>query len=75
MLVKQVSNSGTGVHSFFNLLHLSGILLTYAENIAFYFYLLYIPYVVVSKTISFAFWLVFYGAITLLVLTLLAEKW
>ena len=75
MLVKTISDAGAGVHSFFNLLRLSGILLTYVENISFYFYLVYLPYVVVTKTISVAFWVLFYGALTLLILTLLAEKW
>ena len=59
----------------FGLILLSATLLTYIENIAFYFYCIYIPYKIVVKGIKLAVWTLIYGGIILLVSTLIVKKW
>ena len=51
------------------------MVMTYVENILFYFYIIYLPYLIVMKAIELAMKIAFYGAITLLVCTWLADRW
>ena len=49
--------------------------MTYAENIAFYFYCIYVPYKIVMRGVELALNALFYGAIILLMLTLIVQNW
>ena len=74
-LVKYYSESIIALGPAFSTLYASGILQTYALNLLFYWYLVYVPYMIVRKAISITIWLSFYAAFALVVVYLLSDKW
>ena len=74
-LVKQTSQGLKGISGFFDLFLFASFIMTYVENILFYFYIIYIPYLIVMKAVQLAMKIAFYGALTLLIVTCLADKW
>ena len=74
-LVRQMSSALANIAGMFDLALLSAFLLTYVENIAFYFYCIYIPYRIVVKGIQIAVWTLFYGAIIFLIVAFMLNKW
>ena len=61
-----------GISTTLDQLLFSAYLLTYAENIAFFFYLLYLPYLLMRKGVELALKVLF---IACLVLVLVELKW
>ena len=61
-----------GITCMFDQLLFSAYLLTYAENIAFYFYMVYLPYLVMQKSIEVVLKITFIACI---VLVLVEIKW
>ena len=61
-----------GIQATLDQLLFSAYLLTYAENIAFFFYLLYLPYLLMRKGIELALKVLFIGC---LILVLVELKW
>merc|ERR1711966_236003 len=74
-LVKQTSQGLKGISGMFDLLLFSAMIMTYAENMLFYFYVIYLPYLIVMKALEMALKFAFYGALTLLAVTWLADRW
>ena len=58
----------------YNPLYLCGILLTYAENFAFYIYTVYLPCVIILKILNMVIWIVCIGSILGLIMILFAEE-
>ena len=54
---------------------LAATLLTYVENIAFYFYCIYVPYKIVTRGMKLVFNTIFYGALFFLLIALLLDRW
>ena len=71
-LVKYTAMGMRGINQIVDVLLLSAYLLTYAENIAFFFYILYLPYLLVKKGIEFALKLILIACI---ILVLVEVKW
>ena len=63
----------TSIAGIFDLTLFSAFLLTYAENAVFYLYFMYVPYRIVMKGIEIAVWTLIYGAIIMLVISLLLK--
>eukprot|EP00354_Favella_ehrenbergii_P007347 CAMPEP_0170465794 /NCGR_PEP_ID=MMETSP0123-20130129/9999_1 /TAXON_ID=182087 /ORGANISM="Favella ehrenbergii, Strain Fehren 1" /LENGTH=93 /DNA_ID=CAMNT_0010731769 /DNA_START=248 /DNA_END=529 /DNA_ORIENTATION=+ len=61
-----------GITCMFDQLLFSAYLLTYAENIAFYFYIAYLPYLLMRKGVELALKVALIGCI---VLVLVELKW
>ena len=74
-LVAQASEALITLKPSFDILYASGILLTYASNIALYLYLIYVPYLLVKQCISLAIRVTIYGTILFFAFHLLADKW
>ena len=74
-LVEQALETYSPKQSGFNILYLSGVLLTYALNVAFYWYLIYVPYLIVKKAVSLAIWFTVNGLLALTVVYLLSYLW
>ena len=74
-LVRQSSQGLKSIRSLFDLFLYSAFILTYIENVLFYFMLVYIPYRIVAKGIELAFKAAFYGGLALFLVTMFADKW
>ena len=71
-LLEFAASGLTGISGMFEAIIFTAFLLTYAENIAFYFYALYLPYKLAKKGINLALKVLF---IFLMVTVLIELKW
>ena len=71
-LLRYAANGLQGISCMFDMVLFSAYLLTYAENIAFFFYLIYLPYLLMRKGIELALKIAFVASI---IFVLVELKW